>query len=170
MNTAYFRRMIDYTYWAHRLVWGCILELSEEQYRHPSDFSIGSVHDQVVHTMSVEWLWLQRVRGEAVDGQFAPQDFLTRDSVRARWNQIDAAWHKYAATLTDAQLDETIAYTSIHGNITRRQPRWEGLATTVNHATDHRAQTMAVIHWLGGRTVEQDFILYSWAYPAEPLA
>jgi uncharacterized damage-inducible protein DinB len=167
MTAAYFRRMIDYTYWAHRLVWGCVLELSDEQYRRPSDFSIGSVHQQVVHTMGAEWLWLQRVQGQKPDPFLAPENFPTREAVRARWDQVEAGWRAYADTLTDAQLAEVIAYTSLHGNTRRQQPRWEGIATIVNHATDHRAQTMGVIHQVGGRTVEQDFILYTWEHPAK---
>lgn len=58
MNATYFRRMIDYTYWAHRQVWGCVLELTDEQFARASDYSIGSVHQQVVRTMGAEWLWL----------------------------------------------------------------------------------------------------------------
>ncbi len=65
MNAAHYRRLIDYSYWAHRRVWDCIMKLSDEQFARPSDYSIGSLHAQVVHTMSSEDLWLRRIRNEA---------------------------------------------------------------------------------------------------------
>lgn len=166
MNAAYFRRMFDYNYWAHRLVWDCVLELSEEQYRRPCDYSVGSVHEQVVHTIGAEWLWVQRVRGESPDPFLQPDDFPTRDDVRAKWDKVEVAWRAFIGNLTDGQLARNFVYTSIHGNTRREQPLWEGLAQVVNHGTDHRAQTLALIHQVGGRTLEQDFILYSWVNTA----
>ena len=166
MNAAYFRRMIDYTYWEHRQVWSCIAELSDEQFRRPFDYSIGSVYEQVVHTMGAEWLWLQRVRGEQTDPFLSPADFPTREKVRVRWDQVEAGWREFVGALTDDQLEQTIEYVSVNGVVKRSQPLWEGLAQLVNHATDHRAQTLALIHQVGGKTLAQDFIFYTWEYPA----
>ena len=165
MNTACFRRMIDYSYWAHRQVWGCVTELSDEQFTRPCDYSIGSVHEQVVHTMGAEWLWLQRVQGVTPDPFLSPDDYPTRESIRARWDQVEAGWRDFVAALRDDQLDQPMVYTSIHGQTRREQPLWEGLMQIINHATDHRAQTLAVIHQVGGRTLEQDFILFTWEHP-----
>lgn len=163
MNAAYFQGMIDYTYWAHHLIWECVLDLSEEQYRRPCNYSVGSVHEQVVHTMGAEWLWLQRLRGEQPDPFLQPGDFPTRGDVRARWDTVETEWRAFRDGLTDERLAQNIIYTSIHGNKRREQPLWEGLAQIINHGTDHRAQTLSLIHQVGGRTLEQDFILYAWA-------
>jgi uncharacterized damage-inducible protein DinB len=165
MNAAYFRRMIDYTYWANRKVWGCIEELSDEQFKHPFDYSIGSIHQQVVHMMDTEWLWLRRVRGEQPDAVISTEDYPTREKVRARWDQVEAGWKAFTAALTDEHVAQTIEYVSVNGLVRRSQPMWEGLAQIVNHATDHRSQTLALIHQVGGKTLAQDFIFYSWENP-----
>lgn len=163
MNADTYRSMIDYTYWAHRRVWDCIVKLSDEQYYRPSDYSMGSVHEQVVHTMTSEWLWLQRVRGEAPPAAFeSAADYPTRDAVRARWDEVEAAWRAFGDALTDDQLQQTIRFTSVTGSKTRTHPVWEGVTQILNHATDHRAQILALIHQLGGETVAQDFIFYRW--------
>lgn len=166
MNADYFRRMIDYTYWAHHQVWGCIAELTDEQFTRPCDYSIGSLHQQAVHTLDAEWLWLHRVQNQPRPAVLTPEDFPTRAEVRTQWDEVEAGWRDFIATLTDDQLGETIEYISINGNTRRVQPRWEGLAQIVNHATDHRAQMLALIHQVGGRTLAQDFIFYSWANPS----
>jgi uncharacterized damage-inducible protein DinB len=166
MNAAYFRRMIDYTYWAHHKVWDCIVELNDEQFTRPCNYSIGSLHQQVVHTMGAEWLWLQRVRGVSPDAFLRPEDFPTRADVRARWDEVEAGWRAFVAALADDQLEQSIEYTSINGNVRRSQVLWEGLAQIINHATDHRAQILALIHQLGGRTVAQDFVFYTREHPS----
>jgi uncharacterized damage-inducible protein DinB len=162
MNASYFRRLFDYTYWAHRRVWECVMALSEEQFTRPCDYSIGSVHEQVVHTMAVEWVWLERVRGVSPEALFAAQDYSTREVVRAKWDEIEAGWRAYLDGVDDAQLNELLVYTSIKGRARRETPLVEVLAHVVNHGTDHRAQTLALIHQLGGKTLEQDIVFYLW--------
>ena len=165
MNAACFQRMIDYTYWEHRQVWNYVLALSEEQYRRPCDYSVGSVHEQVVHTMGAEWVWLQRARGEKTDPFLKAEDFADRDAVRARWDEIEASWRAFVGGLRDEQLEQPLVYTTLNGSTRYEQPLWETLAQVVNHATDHRAQILALIHQLGGETVAQDFIFYTRSNP-----
>lgn len=165
MNASHFRRLFDYNYWAHQRLWTCAVKLSDEQFYRPSDFSVGSVHQQLVHTMGAEWLWLQRARVVTPDPFPAATDYPTRDSIRARWDQVEREWRGYVGGLRDEQLDEIFTFTSINGNAKREIARWEALSTIINHSTDHRAQTMALIHHLGGRTVEQDFVFYTWEKP-----
>ncbi len=167
MNAAYFRRMIDYTYWAHHLVWGCVIELSDEQFKRPTDYSVGSIYQQVVHEIDVERLFLDRVQGKQPAPSLNPGDFASREAIKARWDEIEAGWREFAAALTDNRLDQPVTFTSIHGNLTRSQPLWECLIQMTNHATDHRSQILALLHQVGGRTLEQDFILYSWEKPLD---
>jgi|GEM_PF-3398989 len=48
---SHVRIMYDYTYWAHRLVWDkSILALTDEQFTRPLDYSMGSIHHQIVTT------------------------------------------------------------------------------------------------------------------------
>lgn len=166
MNAAYFRRMIDYTFWEHRQVWGCVLALSEDLYCRPCDYSIGSVHEQVVHTMGAEWLWLQRVRDEAPDSFLRADDFADRDAVRTRWDEIESGWRAFVDVLKDEQLEQPVRYFAMTDKSWHEQPLWEGLAQIVNHATDHRAQILALIHQVGGKTMAQDFIYYTWQQPS----
>jgi len=165
MNAAYFRRMFDYTWWAHRQVWTCILELNDEQYNRPCGNSVGSVHEQAVHTMGAELLWLQRVHCVPVDPFLSATDFPDRGAVRARWDQLEAEWVAFVTGLQDEHLTNNIEYISISGKTRRVQPLWECLMQVINHATDHRAQTLALIYQLGGETMEQDFVFYTWQHP-----
>jgi uncharacterized damage-inducible protein DinB len=162
MNADYFRTMFDYHYWAHRKVWGCVMQLDEELYRRPCDYSVGSVHEQVVHTFGAERLWLHRVLQQPTVPFAAPDDFADRSVLRAAWDAQESEWRAIAAGLEDTRLAQVIEYTSIHGNMRRESPLWLMMAQVLNHGTDHRAQILALLHQLGGPTVEQDLIIYSW--------
>jgi uncharacterized damage-inducible protein DinB len=165
MNAAHYQRLFDYNTWAHRRVWSCVLKLTDEQLHQPSDYSIGSIYDQLVHTMGAEWLWLSRMQGVSPDYIPGAAEFPTLEALRTEWDKVDAGWRAYVAGLTDAQLDEMMEYVSINGRARRTTPRWEALSQILNHSTDHRAQTLALIHQVGGETVEQDFVFYCWEYP-----
>ncbi len=167
MNAAYFRRLFDYNYWAHGRVWDCVMQLTGEQFTRPCDYSIGSVHAQVVHTMGAERLWLTRVRGAAIARIPPPEDYPTREMIRVRWDEIEQEWRKYLDGLKDEDLEKQIEYVSITGNTRRVNVLCDSIMQILNHSTDHRAQTLAVIHQLGGKTIEQDLIFYTWEHPAD---
>lgn len=162
MNAQYFQRLLDYNYWAHSRVWDCVLLLTEEQFTRPSDYSVGSVHDQIVHTMEAEWLWLTRVLGNSVARLAPASEYPTRDLIRARWDFVEAEWRKYINALKDENLSQTVEFESISDHTIRKMALWESLAHLLNHSTDHRAQTLALIHQVGGKTIEQDIAFYAW--------
>jgi len=46
------RKLYNYTYWAFEKVWECITPLTDEQFTQHLDYSLGSIHNQVIHVMS----------------------------------------------------------------------------------------------------------------------
>lgn len=151
--------LYDYTYWAHGRVWGCALKLTEEQYKRELSFSWGSVHKQFVHIMGAEWIWLSRLKGTSPSALLHSDDYPTREDVKAKWQTIEADVRTYLNTLTPAELERDFTYRNTKGeqytvNVGKL------LLHVVNHGTDHRAQIFAMIHQMGGETLEQDLITY----------
>jgi uncharacterized damage-inducible protein DinB len=167
MNKQDALRLFDYNFWADRKLWDFVLALSEEQFRHPSDYSIGSVHQQVVHMMDAEAVWLARVKGAAPEIFHDVAVFPTRESIRTRWDQVEANWRAYLDSLPDGDLQGVAEYISRTDGKQYRTPLWESLMQIINHSTDHRSQILSLIHHLGGKTGPHDFIYYTWEYPAE---
>jgi uncharacterized damage-inducible protein DinB len=162
MNVDYFRKLVDYNYWGHKRVWESVMALSETQFTQPHAYSVGSVHNQIVHTMEIEWLWYQRLQGEGNAKTSPASMYPTRELIRQRWSEIEAAWRGYVATLSPSSLNTPVVYVSLSDNNTHHTPLWAAIMTYLNHGTDHRAQTLALIYQLGGQTVEQDIVFYSW--------
>lgn len=157
MNSLYQR--FDYNYWAHKKVLGCVQHLSPEQFIAPIDYSVGSIRNQLVHTMSYEWVYLRRMQGHKFEPMPAYEDFPTSSSVENRWQIVEAAIREYVHHLTVDALKESIAYHSANGDL-QHNTREELLNHVLNHSTDHRAQILARLHLMGVPTVAQDFIYY----------
>lgn len=158
MNAAGLRRLFEYSEWAHRRVWACAETLDDEQYRRPSDYSMGSLHEQLVHTMSAEWIWLSRCKSTSPTAMLNPADFPSRDAVRARWDEIGADLRAYVDRLDDEALRQPVHYQTTKGEPRPPSTPLRILSHMVNHGTDHHGQSLALIHQLGGETVEQDMI------------
>ena len=154
------KMLFDYNYWAHRLMWEkSIATLTDAQFTQTLDYSWGSIHNQVVHTMSAEWMWFSRLQGTSPEAMFDPADYPTREAVRSRWDAVETMVRDYLDNLKEGDLTSPFSYSTTSGN-TYTQVKGEIMAHVVNHGTDHRAQTLAMLHHLGAPTVEQDLIFY----------
>lgn len=159
MNVDNIHQLYDYNYWAHRRVWSCVIQLSDEQFKRPLDYSIGSIHAQVVHTMSAENVWFTRLRGASPESMYAADDFPTFDSIRQQWDNIEADVRSYLSTLDESMLASDLHYSTTSGK-SHATSVWGILMHVANHGTDHRAQTLAMLHQVGGPTIDQDLIRY----------
>ena len=92
----------------------------------------------------------------------APTDVDDRDSIRAFWDAVEQDIRAYLSELQDDMLftkpikepdeDQILAV-------------WQVLLHVANHATDHRAQLLRVLHDLGVETKSQDYIFYVYDNP-----
>lgn len=163
MNREYFVELYDYNEWANRRVWECAMQLSAEDFFKPLDYSIGSIFIQLLHTMGVEFWWLNYLAtGELV--------FLTeeecqsyesdRAKFRARWDEVIVKNRAYLLSLTDKELQRQVKPEHFEEENQRAITVAQALCQVANHSTDHRAQTLALLHTLDVQGVEQDFLSY----------
>jgi uncharacterized damage-inducible protein DinB len=150
--------MWDYNYWGHHKMWDWVMAISEEDFRRPVDYSLGSVHAQVVHVMWAEDLWFSRIHQLPLP-TYTPDDFPTRDVIRAHWDGVEQRWRKYLVQLTPEDLTRTYEYTTSSGE-TFSRVLGHNLLHIVNHGTDHRAQIFRLLHDYGVNTDAQDFEYY----------
>ena len=158
MNRDYFVQLYNFTDWANRKIWACVMHLSDTDFMKDLDYSQGSIFNQVTHTMEVEYWWVNFLSTRKVD--FLDREtYPTRDLIRARWDKITTANQAYVASLTDAELQRNVHpdfWDDDEPSITVA----EALTQVAFHSMDHRAQTLAMLHKLGAPTVGQDFLGY----------
>jgi len=160
MDAQVFITLFDHDRWANRRVWDCVRQLTENQFDQDIDHSVGSIHNQVAHLMGVEYWWFQFLKtGKLIFVTDA--DCATRNAIRAKWDEAERLIRDYVAALTPEELDREV-----------KPPFWEpekpslkvyeALFQVALHSQDHRAQTLAALHRVGGSTTPQDFIFYKF--------
>jgi uncharacterized damage-inducible protein DinB len=166
METQLFVALYDYNAWANRRVWDGVQQLSEEEFNRPIDYSIGSIHNQVAHTMAVEYWWFKFLSTGELDFP-SEADCATRESIRAKWDATEPMIRACVATLTPGELQREV-----------KPPFWEAekpplkvfeaLFQVANHSLDHRAQTLVALNQVGGPTTPQDYIFYKFEQAGVP--
>lgn len=159
MHADDIRILYDYHFAANRKLWNmAIVPLSEAQFLQPLEYSVGSIRNQVVHLMDIEEGWFDGLRLN-VSGRAPfknPENWPTREKIRADWDVVEANIRAYLESLTDEECNSPF----------EPKPdslrKWQIMLHVLNHATDHRAQTLAMLHSLGVTTFPQDMIFHFW--------
>lgn len=153
MNANGYRQLYDYHFTFNRRIWDkCIIGLSDEQFDRALAYSIGSIHAQTVHMMSIEERWFSGLRGVTVPDFLKPEDFPDRAAVRLHWDKVESQIQNYLEALTDEKLFSPFNDLAV----------WQILLHVANHGTDHRAQVLAMLSSMGVQTFPQDLIFYLW--------
>src|SRR4051812_17670087 len=110
MHANDLRILYGYHFAANRKLWDIsIVPLTDKQFLQPLDYSIGSIRNQVVHMMDIEEGWFNGLSTNTTSrGEFKnPQDWPTREKIRADWDAVEARIHAYLDTLTDEDCNQS---------------------------------------------------------------
>jgi len=168
MKTNEIKTIFDYNFWAFDRVWVCICQLSDEQFVEEIDYSTGSIRNIVAHMMSANRNWMGRLQDTEMPARLVYEDFVSLSQTRAKWDDLRKEFLDFLASLTEEQLEEALSWELPARGLKSDNPRWEILLHLANHATDHRAQILAILHHhFQVKTVEQDMIYYLAEHKSE---
>jgi len=157
MNANAFRHFYDYHFAENRKIWNeYVMPLSQEQFTQETNYSRGSVRDQLVHLMSVDDTWFSGLRGVEIPEPLNPANFDDREILRAHWDNVEQNMRDYLAKLWDDMLFEKPFADGEDKDLVL----WQVLLHVANHGTDHRAQLLRLLNDLGVKTTSQDYIFY----------
>lgn len=137
------------------------MKTTQDSYLKENSFSIGSIYNQLVHCLNVQRWWIGFLATGEVNliSDDEHELYQDRDKLRQLWDETNTNNMAYIRSLTNEELQRKVS-----------APWWDGadssitvtqaLTQVANHSTDHRAQTMAVLHTLGYGGIEQDFLAY----------
>jgi len=163
MNANAFRHFYNYHFAENRKIWEHIASLTSEQFTQKVDYSRGSVREQVVHLLDAEDMWFSELRGTE-PSEPLPETVTVddRDIIRTHWDKVEKNIRAYLADLQDDMLfSKPIKEPEEDKDLIV----WQVLLHIANHATDHRAQLLRVLHDLGVETKYQDYIFYVYDKP-----
>jgi uncharacterized damage-inducible protein DinB len=161
MKSSEIKTLFDYNFWAFDRVWECISEISDEQFVEEIDYSTGSIRNILVHVMSGNRIWMCVLRNTNFPPHLAAEEFDTRSKAKTKWDELQMEFLDNLNCLTQEQLDESIDWELFSHALKSTTARWEILLHLANHATDHRAQILSILHHhFHATTVEQDMIIF----------
>ena len=163
MNANSFRHFYNYHFAENRKIWEHVASLSFEQFTQSVNYSHGSVRDQVVHLLDAEDMWFSELRGASPSEPLpSTTEVDDRDVIRAHWDKVEQNIRAYLAELQDDMLFTRPIKEPEEDQILFA---WQVLLHVANHATDHRAQLLRVLHDLDVDTKSQDYIFYVYENP-----
>jgi uncharacterized damage-inducible protein DinB len=148
--------MMAYNEAMRRRLWQSTMQLTDGQFVAETDYSHGSIRNQMVHLATVDGRWLRGLKGqpEARFFNLDPAGYPTRQAAYDVWAEVSEAMMAYVGSLSEVAVHRVPA--GMYG------PAWQILLHVVNHGTDHRAQVLQVLASYGAPTFEQDLIMYLW--------
>ena len=159
MSTEYIRTLYQYSEWANRRILDTAARLAPGQLTEGAGASHGSVRDTLVHTMSAQWIWLQRWKGVSPRVPLRASDFSDLDAIRAHWGALEKETRDFVEGLGEAELARVISYTNTRGE-EWAYPLWQVLVHQVNHATQHRSEAAMLLTQMGHSSGDLDLLVY----------
>lgn len=145
MNTAYFKKLFDYDYWATEKLLTAL-----EATAAPSEEAIRKMN----HVISAKEVWLGRLLGTAA----ADLSMSLSAGERRKLNEDQRdRMDVYFSKLDEGQLSRKVAYQNLKG-VPYETLLSDILAHMVNHGSYHRGQIASLIKKSGGDPAGTDYI------------
>ena len=153
------RTLYRYNAWANARIVDTAESLSREQFLSTRGASFDSIRSTLVHTMSAQWLWLERWNGRSPTVAIEAQDFSELASIRTRWAGIERDTQAFLGGLSEARLAAIVEYRNTRGE-RWSYPLWQQMVHQVNHATQHRSEVAVMLTQLGYSPGDLDLLHY----------
>lgn len=159
MDTNDILTLFRYTDWANARIQNQVTQVSPAQYVAAADVPFGSLRGTLVHTLGAETHWRRRWQGESPTSFLGEAEVPTVGDLLTRWQRETQTRQAWLTTLTDADLQRTIHYTTIAGQ-PMQNLLWHLLLHLVNHGTQHRSEAAILLTRYGFSPGNLDFIVF----------
>ena len=159
MKLADLRTLFDYDEWANDRVLRCAAGLGEDQFGRRLEGSFPSIRETLAHIVVVEWVWLQRWRGQSPRSTPDWAATPTAQGLRDQLRLIEAERASFLATLADSDLPRPVSYVNVKGE-PHTYALGDLLIHLVNHSTYHRGQAANMLRQVGATPPATDLLVF----------
>jgi uncharacterized damage-inducible protein DinB len=152
-------RLLEYTVWANHRALRAAATLSDDDFKRDLKSSHGGVRGTLTHTLSAEWIWLERWKGISPTRGIDEGEFPTLLALRDRWTALDEHRASWLASLSEDAPFAVVAYKTLDGR-PYEAPLWELVQHVANHSTYHRGQVITMLRQLGAKPVSTDMVIW----------
>jgi uncharacterized damage-inducible protein DinB len=159
MNPSDLQLLYQYNEWANHRILAATERLTLDQFVAPASYPYGGVRGTLVHTLEAEFAWRTRLQyiNDTFEDMLEPQ-FPAFERLKTRWEVEHIAMRDYLASLTDADTVRLVRYPVQAGY--RERICWHIVVHMVNHGTQHRSETAAMLTDFGQSPGDLDFTMF----------
>jgi uncharacterized damage-inducible protein DinB len=159
MNKAAIKDILEYNYWADKLLLAKAEEVTPEQWMQRTTLPWGSLRRTMAHIVDSERGWRNIFKtGVAEFDVIVGEQFANAAEMQPRWAEDEAEMWAYFNGLSEADLQSTITYETEEG--TRKRLLWHCLWHVVNHGMQHRSECAVMLTDFGHSPGDIDFTLH----------
>ena len=159
MNKQDITLLYKYNQWANAKILNATSDVTSEQFLAPATFPHGGLRGTLVHTLFAEWIWRHRWEGTSPVVRLKPEDFPTFETLRSRWEDEEKLLLSFVDDVTDERLNSRFFYTNTKGDPFERI-LWQVMVHLVNHGTQHRSESAALLTDLGHSPGDIDLVYF----------
>jgi uncharacterized damage-inducible protein DinB len=160
MNASDIRDLFAYHEWATDQQLTAIRQLTEEQLHRRLGGSFPTIHQNLLHLVGADELWITRLTREGAPGSmFQEADFPALEDVERQLGITRQKWKRYLQQLDDERLQQPFTYRNLRGE-EATLTLWHILYHVANHATYHRGQITSMLRQLGVTPPGVDALLF----------
>jgi len=148
-GVEYCRLMAQYNRWMNQKVYDVCAALDDAERKQDRGAFFGSIHGTLNHLLFGDRAWMKRFTGDPFEGRIGQMLYEDFDELRRERELTDQRIIAWTDTLTEAQLDQTMHYTSGVYAIDREFVTWPLVVHMFNHQTHHRGQLTTLLTQLG---------------------
>ncbi len=152
MTKQYFIELADYNIWANNIQCDWLEQLSEEQWKQPIVSSFNSIQETVLHVISAENVWLQRLEKEENPVWLQTSYSGTKAEHIALWKSLSIKLKDFSIDMDEMILKENLEFKRLNGD-PYAMPHYQVLAHIFNHSTYHRGQLITMLRQAGFTSV-----------------
>ena len=157
MDLESIQALYDYNRWANTQVLDVVSRLNTEQFSRDLENSFRSVRETLVHTLSAEWIWLERWKRISPKSMLDAAEFTDLEAIKTRWDKVESERSDFIRSLTPERLQAELSYVNTRGQ-TFAYPLWQMMVHVVNHSTYHRGQITTLVRQVGAKPVATDLL------------
>jgi uncharacterized damage-inducible protein DinB len=165
MNIQDIQLMYDYNYWANKRILNAAANVSQEQFITPTSHSFSSLRGTLVHTIDAEMAWRNLFQFNTFMPDLSESAFPTMASLQAKFDEEEKLMRAYLNTMNDGDMINILRYPIPETGNMRERVLWHCLVHVVNHGTQHRSESAAILTDYRQSPGDLDFTVFlnDWA-------
>ncbi|HEU5164424.1 MAG TPA: DinB family protein [Chitinophagaceae bacterium] len=158
MTKQYFIELADFNIWANDIVLSWLNNINDEQWSKHVESSFNSIGETVLHIVSAESVWLERLKKVESPVWLQSSFKGTKDEITTLWKKTSAGLKKFVDGFNESTMMEKLAFKRLNGD-KYEMPHYQVFAHLFNHSTYHRGQLVTMLRQVGYTNVDSTDML-----------